>query len=318
MAKVRLAFCIYAENPYGDPERLATEPKYRSIIEETLKGMDRINRCFGKTPRTYFCVGSHLEALEQYAGARAVRKAYGAVGVEVANHTYSHVTIQKVHGIDAFYPRTVLTPQQVTAELQQTNAVLRRIFKQRGPFGFSATCGYAKPLDLSVAQAIKAAGCAYSHSWIRGNGGSFFADFHNPDGTLRQPFRYKNRLWEIPHVGWQDVFNWPKWANAIHGMRFGKCWPTSPKGILRWWRTFLVEAITLSEQHGDIALTCMLHPSYIFGIPFIDRWGLVHWWKGYDPKLRALRGKLRIAERLSVDVVQMRKLFGFGEKRGVM
>ncbi len=306
MAKVVLAFCIYAENPYGDPDLLAKEKPYCSVLDAAVNVGEQLNQCFGNTPRTYFCTGSHLEALELRAGKETVKKIYAPGSAEVANHSYSHAAIAKVKGADELYPRKILTPAQITSELKLTNDILTRVFKRKGPFGFSAPCGFSQPLLPSITQAIANAGCHYSNSWTRGPRGSYFSKITDTSGTksaLRQPLRYANGLVEIPLSGWQDVFNFPTWFNMFHGVLFGKRFPRKEKDILAWWDAFLEEAITVSEQHHKtIALTYMLHPAYLVGIPFIDRWKKEHITKGYDPHLHVLAQQLDKAKASGIRI----------------
>lgn len=302
MPHVHLAFCIYAENPYGNPELLARGKPYCTALDAAVDVGEQINRCFGRIPRTYFCVGSHLEALELRQGRQTVRKIYAPPAAETANHTYSHSTILRVRGLDALYPRKVLDHAGITTELRRTNRILQRLSKRKGPFGFSAPCGYPKPLPLPIAQAIKDAGCWYSHSWTRGSRGSYFSKLKNND-ALKQPFRYQNGLVEVPLSGWQDVFNFPWWFNMAHGLWFGKRFPKTEQQILKWWDSFLEEAVRTSEQMDkDIALSFMLHPAYLVGIPFIDRWGKEHITKGYDPQLHVLAQQLDKAKALGVKI----------------
>lgn len=305
MASVQLAFCIYAENPYGDSEKLVEDDRFRAVLDAAVEAGERINHSFGHTPRTYFCTGSHLEVMELYAGKRTVKRLYHPPRTEIGNHTYSHAVLAPVQGLDGFYPRRALTHEQITKELQQTNEILQRIFHCKEPFGFSAPCGYSHPLPLSIAQAIKKGGCSYTHSYTRGPGGSLFSPLKDGNRVFRQPFSYSNGLLEIPLSGWQDVFNFPSWFTTLHRIRFRKKIPRTTQEILHWWRLFLEEAWQASKTVGDIFLTTMLHPSYAAGIPFIDRWGFQHKQQGYDPKLMLLREQLNLAKELGVKLTTM-------------
>ena len=311
MGKVYLAFCVYAENPYGDPAKIAKDPKYAQLFDATLEFGRKMNACFGRISRTVACTGSHIEAFVTHADVAAVRKVY-APHAEIANHTYSHSPIMRIRGLDGLYPRSILSPTEITEELKKTNAILAEVFKQR-TFGFSAPCGHPVPLTPKVAQAIKSAGCIYSHSHTRGPGGSFFTPLRS-EGKLVQPFRYQNGLPEVPLTGWQDVFNFPEWFRLLHRLRFEKSYPKTEREILAWWTEFLDEAVATSEDR-DIALTHMLHPAYMAGIPFIDRWGFRHAPAGYDPALRVLAGALDLAKERDVQIVTVGTLAKFSDRQ---
>ncbi|HLC66429.1 MAG TPA: polysaccharide deacetylase family protein [Candidatus Nanoarchaeia archaeon] len=305
MGKVHLAFCIYAENPYGNPTALRGE-KYTTLFDSALEFGTRLNNCFGNRPRTVACVGSHIEAFVEYTDRATVRKLY-ARNSEIANHTYSHSAVMPIQGLDQWYPRRILTPQEIRQELQQTATVCRSVFRQH-PVGFSAPCGFCKPLKPEIAHAIKAAGCTYSHSFTRGRGGAFFAPLED-QRKLRQPFQYPNGLVEIPLSGWQDVYNFPHWFRWLHRLRFGFSIPKTEQEILSSWNQLLNNALRLPH---DIALSYMLHPAYMAGIPFVDRWGISHRQSGYDPDLTVLAQQLDAAKDRGIKIVPMKDLITFG------
>jgi hypothetical protein len=94
------------------------------------------------------------------------------------------------------------------------------------------------------------------------------------NGHLRQPFRYKTGLWELPSHGYHDTY----FADLSGTSRLGRIGTTD---ALEHYRSLVRDAVTLSEQSGaPIFVGLTLHP-YAMSV--------------YDPRgelLLALQGEL--------------------------
>ncbi|MBS3159319.1 polysaccharide deacetylase family protein [Candidatus Woesearchaeota archaeon] len=251
-----------SERPYGKSGETLNGMKQRL---ENLGVVAALNEYCGtnKIPRTFFVLGSMLEQAErQGIDSKALRQIYNIEDslVEIANHSYSHPTIAR---LERRPDKTPITPDKLKEEIAQTKNIVSSILN-RTTEGFRTPLGYAKGLqsaDPRVLEILASEGILYISSDLRDENEGLMAPLRNKDGSLRQPYRYRNNLVEIPSHGWQDS-SYLDTSRTVGTVDFPRTLDTRVAHI----RDLFVEAKQIAETtERDIYLSNCNHPWAIAG-----------------------------------------------------
>lgn len=200
---VNILFGFDSERPYGPhgqgEKGLADRKKNFDIIRRINTLLDQ-----HKAGRTFFILGVYLDQSVDQLGREEVRETFQPENdlVEIGQHTYSHPVIAR---IPTRPDKTPVSPENLRFELKQAEDYILEYLGVK-PRGLRTPLGYARGLrDAPEAViVIGESGISYVSSDLRDKNSGLNAPLIE-DGQVRQPFRYANKLIEIPSHGFQDT-----------------------------------------------------------------------------------------------------------------
>ena len=181
----------------------------KKMAVRKLKSIQDISKVLNEMsiPRTFFICGHWLQSMAYKFGNISVSSALEPSNglVEIADHSYSHNIVK---AIDNRPDKIPLKPFELRDEFIKNLKIFEEILGLQEPVsGFRTPLGHFRGLEdyYELQDTIVKSGIRYVSSDLRGPSDSIFAPLRDEGGNLRQPYRYKNGLLEIPSVGWQDV-----------------------------------------------------------------------------------------------------------------
>ena len=225
---------------------------------------------------TSFLCGSFLETLDELHLADDFARllaGFDPIDGEIACHTHSHQAIALVPGRVDLAP---MSSEHLLRDLTRNEELIFRMWPEASHLALGFRAPYGTDRLPTETVAILSGSRRYSSSLLRSQSHPLGPPLVE-NGHLRQPFRYKTGLWELPSHGYHDTY----FANLSGTRRLGRIGRAE---ALEHYRSLIRDALTLSKQRGGpIFVGLALHP-YAMSV--------------YDPRgelLLALQGELGTA-----------------------
>ena len=224
------------------------------MAERKINSIQQISNVLNKLklPRTFFICGHFLRSMNYKYGSEKLKNIFDIENklVEIADHSYSHNVLKKIVTRPDKIP---MTPEKVFEEYQLNTSIFNEIFEILIPHrGFRTPLGHYQGLigETSLLNKMKEAGVKYISSDLRGYNDSINAPLIYPDGNPRQPYYYKNKILEIPSMGWQDVIFSPYVSHVGKFEIIPDDVPFSYEKIIEYYTKIISEAKKISENSG--------------------------------------------------------------------
>lgn len=262
---VRVMFGFDCDRPRGS---FITTNTGSEMAERKLKSLNNVSKRLEELeiPRTYFICGMFLESMANYFDKKTMVKAFNPNSslVEIADHSYSHEIVKSIKTRPDKIPINHIKFQQ---EFNKNTEIFNNIFDdQLLERGFRTPLGHNDGLKGSykLLDVIKKNEISYVSSDLRDENDSLHPKLFDRESKLRQPYRYKNGVLEIPSIGWQDTV-----FSGTSKTKLFENYPDSYDKIFEYFEGLFKNAKELSiKLDRDIFVGLVIHP---YDVSFYDQ-----------------------------------------------
>ena len=265
--KARIMIGFDCDRPRGI-YAFSKEGKSKGNIK--IKSLEAIRETLNQLniPRTYFICGNFLESMNCLYGKERLKNAFEPSNslVEIGDHTYTHDIVKKIPTRPDKIP---MKSNEIVKQYAQNSLLFRDTFGEGfNVRGYRTPLGHFNGLDKAykLTDTLKRLNIPYVSSDLRDKNSSLNPKLIDAEGKIRQPYRYKNGLLEIPSIGWQDT--------AFSRKSSTKLFEKPPKNyneILLYFELLFSKANDLAKLYSrDIFIGLVAHP---FDVTFYDEKG---------------------------------------------